>query len=138
MHPPYVCGSISTRKRRCSQTVYLHSNFFRQSIRPKTAQTMENHKVERYSQSLDNIAKEGGTDQNLQSSERSIHEKNESLPPPQSENVPLTKWNCPRINIWRTLTAFLAFFIIGAHDGAYGVNQIPHHSPIDFADADRP
>lgn len=99
---------------------------------------MESHNVERCSQSLEHIPKGSGTEKHLQSSERPIHEKNESHAPTQSETVPLTEWNRPRINIWRTLTAFLAFFIIGAHDGAYGVNQIPHHSPIDVADADRP
>ncbi|MCJ1425767.1 hypothetical protein MMC29_003667 [Sticta canariensis] len=81
---------------------------------------MENGNVEKCSQSLDSISKGSGTEKHLRSSERPIHEKNESHPLPQSETVPLTKWNRPRINVWRTLTAFLAFFIIGAHDGAYG------------------
>lgn len=81
---------------------------------------MENHNVEKRLQSLDNICKGTGTEKHLQPSGTSIHEKSGTDPPPQPEKVPLTKWNRPRINIWRTLTAFLAFFILGAHDGAYG------------------
>lgn len=100
--------------------------------------TMEDHNVEKHCQLLDKISKGNETEKHLQQSERRAHEKHESDAPPEPETVPLTKWSHPRINIWRTLTTFLAFFILGAHDGAYGVNRVPHHSRIDIADATRP
>lgn len=33
------------------------------------------------------------------------------------------KWNNPRINLCRTLTCFLGFFIMGANDAAVGVQR---------------
>lgn len=99
---------------------------------------MESQNGGNRSQSLD-ISKGGGAEKHLPLSERSLHEKEEIDPPPQLDTAPLTQWNHPRINIWRTLTAFLAFFILGAHDGAYGVNETSHQSQqIDVADAARP
>jgi hypothetical protein len=44
------------------------------------------------------------------------------------EDSPLLKWNAPRINIWRTLAAFLGLFIMGANDAAFGVqHSIPSY-----------
>lgn len=37
------------------------------------------------------------------------------------EVIALSKWNHPRINVWRSLAAFLGFFIMGANDASYGV-----------------
>ena len=39
-------------------------------------------------------------------------------------NSPLPQWNDPRINLWRTLTCFLGFFIMGANDAAFGVQPL--------------
>lgn len=40
---------------------------------------------------------------------------------PNVEVLALSKWNHPRINVWRSLAAFLGFFIMGANDASYGV-----------------
>ena len=43
-------------------------------------------------------------------------------PRPMPEPTPKSRWNHPRINVWRTLAAFFGLFIMGANDAAYGVS----------------
>lgn len=83
--------------------------------------TMEKHNIEKRVQSLDHISQGNETEKRLRRSVALVHEQDESDRLPRPEALPITQWNHPRINIWRTLTAFLGFFILGAHDGAYGV-----------------
>lgn len=100
---------------------------------------MENNHVGRCSQSLDEKIQRSGAEKYLQASERPGHEKDGSDARPQPESLRLTTWNKPRINIWRASTTFLAFFIMGLHDGAYGVSYVPHHAcQLNVADAARP
>ncbi|OJD37614.1 mfs transporter [Diplodia corticola] len=44
----------------------------------------------------------------------------ETLPSPTTATEKLQRWNHPRVNTWRTLSAFWSFFIMGANDAAYG------------------
>lgn len=43
-----------------------------------------------------------------------------ALPSPTTSTPQLTKWNSPRINIWRCFATFYSFIILGANDAAYG------------------
>lgn len=45
-----------------------------------------------------------------------------------SRNVTGTKqrWNHPQRNMWKVFAAFICFSVVGANDGAYGVNSLPH------------
>ncbi|KAB2570739.1 Bypass of stop codon protein 6 [Lasiodiplodia hormozganensis] len=44
----------------------------------------------------------------------------ETLPSPTTATEKLQRWNNPRVNMWRTFSAFWSFFIMGANDAAYG------------------
>ena len=47
--------------------------------------------------------------------------------PPENAVSALPKWNQDRSNVFKTLSTFLAFIILGANDAAYGVS-LPSHS----------
>lgn len=42
----------------------------------------------------------------------------------------LEKWNHPRSNIYKTLTTFWSFLVMGANDAAYGVRSVLISVPI--------
>ena len=45
-------------------------------------------------------------------------------PQNSANDVPdVPRWNQPRIHLWRTLAAFLGFFIMGSNDAVYGVSR---------------
>lgn len=61
----------------------------------------------------------------------SIKENNdpaEFLPQPSTTVHVVERWNSPRVNIYRTLSTFFAFIIMGANDAAYGA-LIPYVGP---------
>ncbi|KAI9705528.1 MAG: hypothetical protein M1836_006283 [Candelina mexicana] len=45
---------------------------------------------------------------------------NETLPMPSVVVRSLTRWNHPKVNMWRTFETFFAFNIMGMNDAAYG------------------
>ena len=46
------------------------------------------------------------------------------LPPPAIALDAVQKWNDPKINVWRILSTFYSFAVMGANDAAYGVSVI--------------
>ncbi|KAF4307248.1 hypothetical protein GTA08_BOTSDO05339 [Botryosphaeria dothidea] len=44
----------------------------------------------------------------------------DTLPSPTTATEKLQEWNNPRVNTYRTFSAFWSFFIMGANDAAYG------------------
>lgn len=58
----------------------------------------------------------------------------DTLPSPTTVTEKLQEWNNPRVNTYRTFSAFWSFFIMGANDAAYGAllpyvhSNMPRHS----------
>ena len=49
------------------------------------------------------------------------NDQNNFLPSPTTATEVVSKWNHPRINVYRTFSTFFSFLIMGANDAAYGV-----------------
>lgn len=49
---------------------------------------------------------------------------NETLPTPSVEVRSRSRWNRPRINMWRTFVTFISFTVMGMNDAAYGVGPV--------------
>jgi hypothetical protein len=43
--------------------------------------------------------------------------------PPETAIEAKQKWNSPRINMWRVLSCYFSFLIVGMNDGSYGVSS---------------
>lgn len=52
----------------------------------------------------------------------------DTLPSPTTATEKLQSWNNPRVNAYRTFSAFWSFFIMGANDAAYGA-LLPYVKP---------
>lgn len=118
--------SFRTQQNTGSSTCVMEPTEL-QAIHISQCPPVENHTEKKFeSRSSININQSRGTLDTTPISQTNT-DPIEELPSPITATETKERWNHPRVNLWRTLAAFLSFTLMGSNDAAYGVCT-PHNS----------